>query len=842
MLSISAPLGAGQGEYYANLASEDYYLGGGEPPGQWVGEGAAKLGLSGEIDSDQFRQLFAGYLRREKLVQNAGRESRVCGFDLTFSAPKSVSVAWSQASPEVALEIRAAQQMAVEKALAFLEQEAGYSRTGKNGTQIADAKLIFATFEHGTSRAQEPQLHTHCILINAAVRPDESTGSLYINPVYKHKMAAGALYRAELAYQLQRRLGFELERDPDAKFSFRLQEVSRELEKAFSTRRREVEEHLAMRGLSGAVASAQMAVFSRSNKAHASREELAETWAEVGRKHGFGPAELERILEPDGKPERVFGEVAALLQSRNAIENLTMHQSTFSKADLVRATAEEAQFKGISSERVLAAIDETLERHAISLGARPQSGNLPQFQPRFSEPRYTTQEILDLETRLLSQVSAGIGQCRARVSGEVAEAAIASRATIKEEQAKAVRYLTTGVDQVKTVTGQAGTGKTFMLEVAHEAWTQEGYAVYGMAPSAKAARGLEESGIPSSTIHSWLWQADNGRLRIDSRSVLIMDEAGMTDTRIMARVVDEVQRTGATLVCVGDAGQLQAVEQGGAFKAMDERLGHDVKLTEIIRQEREADREAVRHVIAGQADQALRHFLDQGQLQVAESREQAREALLATWKTNGLARPEEQLIFTGTNQDATILNREIQAERVRTGWVSSALQSVEVGNERVHRGDRVLFTKNNKAMGVQNGMLATVQEVNPLFGIIAVLVDGEERTRTIAVHQYDDLKLGYAVTTHKGQGMTIPRAFVLTHETMQDKELSYVQLSRAKLETQVFTTKIEAGQNLSNLARAMQRSHQKELAISQSTDSLHSRLRQRREQDQDRDHGITHQS
>ena len=134
MLSISSPLTAGQQDYYANLAREDYYLKGGEPPGYWFGSGATALGLSGRVDNDQFRELFTGYLNGTKLVQNAGRSSRVPGWDLTFSAPKSVSVAWSQADQEMALEIRAAQQEAVEKALAFLECEAGFFADGESGT------------------------------------------------------------------------------------------------------------------------------------------------------------------------------------------------------------------------------------------------------------------------------------------------------------------------------------------------------------------------------------------------------------------------------------------------------------------------------------------------------------------------------------------------------------------------------------------------------------------------------------------------------------------------------------------------------------------------------------
>ena len=487
----------------------------------------------------------------------------------------------------------------MEKALSYLEEEAGHSRTGHNGVHLTKARLAFATFEHGTSRAQEPQLHTHCVLPNAGVRPDGTTGTLHVAPIYRHKMAAGSLYRAELAHQLRRRLGFELERDPEAKFSFRLKGVNSDLENFFSTRRKEVVGHLEERGLSGASASARMAVLSRSNKDHAPRKDLAKEWARAGECHGFGREELQAIIRPEGERAHENGDVAAYQASREALEALTTHQSTFTEADLIRATAEASQVKGISSEQIIAGAQKTLGNHVIPTGMARQRGKLPAFQPRTGEPRFTTREILDLESGLLEKVEAGIGKCRTSVPRQIVERAIAARPTIGAGQAEAVRHLTTGADQIKTVTGQAGTGKTFMLQVANDAWKEAGFTVEGVAPSAKAARGLSESGIPSGTVHSWLWRAERGRLRVPS--VLVMDEAGMADTRIMARVVDQVHRSETTLVCVGDAGQLQAVELGGAFKGMDELLGGGVTLTKIIRQEREADREAVRNLIAGRA-------------------------------------------------------------------------------------------------------------------------------------------------------------------------------------------------------------------------------------------------
>ena len=149
-------MSGGQNEYYSGLAREDYYLEGGEPPGQWQGRGAAKLGLEGQVDPKDFSQMFEGFLKGVPLTQNAGKETRSPGWDLTFSAPKSVSVAWSQANRSEAQEIRAAHLEAVSKALDYLEENAAWTRRGKNGLAFEQAELSFATFEQGTNRNQEP--------------------------------------------------------------------------------------------------------------------------------------------------------------------------------------------------------------------------------------------------------------------------------------------------------------------------------------------------------------------------------------------------------------------------------------------------------------------------------------------------------------------------------------------------------------------------------------------------------------------------------------------------------------------------------------------------------------
>jgi conjugative relaxase-like TrwC/TraI family protein len=184
MLSISA-LSGDQGDYYLKLARDDYYLKGGEPRGLFLGQGAEALGLTGSVKKREFKSLLQGFSPDGKnpLIQNAGKPNHQAGWDLTFSSDKSVSVLWSQATPDVRKAIQEAQLEAVKEAISYLQDSAAFTRRGKAGREIEKAKLIVAAFEHGTSRAQDPQLHTHCLILNVCVRQDRTTGTILSKPL-----------------------------------------------------------------------------------------------------------------------------------------------------------------------------------------------------------------------------------------------------------------------------------------------------------------------------------------------------------------------------------------------------------------------------------------------------------------------------------------------------------------------------------------------------------------------------------------------------------------------------------------------------------------------------------
>ena len=215
MLSISNPMKSAEGAvaYYLDERKENYYLNGIDKQGRWFGGAAGPLGLSGTVDRESFRNLLNGYSADGSmaLVQNAGKPDRQTCWDMTFNAPKAVSVLWAMSSPEIRQEIEAAHQQAVETALRIAEKVGGISRRGQGGKIHERAELLWATFQEGTSRAQDPHLHSHAVLLNFALRADGTTGSLHSTNLFRWKMALGAIYQAEFAARLGHDLGLGIE-------------------------------------------------------------------------------------------------------------------------------------------------------------------------------------------------------------------------------------------------------------------------------------------------------------------------------------------------------------------------------------------------------------------------------------------------------------------------------------------------------------------------------------------------------------------------------------------------------------------------------------------------------
>ncbi len=214
MLS-SAKIGTSSWRYYTDgvaCKATEYYLGVGEAPGRWHGRGLDELGLTvgGRVEERQLEALFARGLHpgTGERLGRAWRADAVTGFDLTFSAPKSVSALWALGNVDTSVAAMGAHRAAVEAGLAYLDTHAGLSRRGTDGVeQIATQGFAVALFDHRTSRAGDPQLHTHALVINKVRCADGRWRTLDATELFHHKKSAGMIYQAALRNEMQQRIG-----------------------------------------------------------------------------------------------------------------------------------------------------------------------------------------------------------------------------------------------------------------------------------------------------------------------------------------------------------------------------------------------------------------------------------------------------------------------------------------------------------------------------------------------------------------------------------------------------------------------------------------------------------
>ncbi|UUL83780.1 Ti-type conjugative transfer relaxase TraA [Sphingomonas qomolangmaensis] len=448
-----------------------------------------------------------------------------------------------------------------------------------------------------------------------------------------------------------------------------------------------------------------------------------------------------------------------------ALDAITRTQATFTHRDLAMFVHRHSDGKE-QFDAALAAVRASPDMVALGKDGR---GN----------ERFTSRDMLDTEQRL-ERATEHLHASRRHGVGEQQRNAALARAEMRglvlsREQRSAFEHVTKP-HAISTVVGYAGTGKSAMLGVARDAWENAGYAVRGAALSGVAAENLEAgSGIASRTIASLEHQWGQGRELLTTRDVLVIDEAGMIGTRQMERVMAEVQKRGAKVVLVGDPEQLQAIEAGAAFRSVSERHG-GVEITEIRRQREDWQRNATRHLATERTGEAIAAYEERGHVHVAATRDAARVDLIERWDSERVASPAaSRIILTHTNEDVQGLN---EAARQRLRIAGQLGQDVGIATGRGARtfasGDRLMFLKNERSMGVKNGSLGVVQSVSATS--MAVLLDNG-RAVAFDIKDYHDIDHGYAATIHKAQGVTVDRVHVLATPGL-DRHAAYVALSR----------------------------------------------------------------
>ena len=806
MMSLD-PIGSSSAQvgYYAKLGTQDYYLSGGEPPGHWWGQGAEKLGLRGIVQPDAFSRVLRGFhpTTKKPLVQNSGDASRRAGFDLTWTPPKSVSVAWSQGDEAFRKAVETACESSLREAFSIVEELCGVSRRGKQGTIQQEAGLIAAVFRHDTARAvtgelPDPNLHWHVVLANATIRPDGSTGAVDARELFRPnmKIALGTLFRCELSKQLEN-LGIETFRPTDDRGRklgwFEVSLVPEKLVTEFSKRRREIVKWLQKKGLTGSKSAQKAALATRAKKESFKRSDLLSSWRNVGKRFGVGLLQLSAL--PMAKS---LDDCSELRQAMVAgLDVITNQQARFTELELLRYVAQEAQCLGLGAQAV---------RKAVYTELR-QSSDIVTLRDASRGKLYTTKNMLAVEKQLLDTSLCLSKRTPHRLRPSTTRSAVDAEPTLRSEQIDAIWHMTVNAGSIACVNGMAGTGKTFALKVARTAWEAEGFQPVGVTLAAKAAENLEDSsGITSTHLHKLLHDLEKGRTCISPKTVLVVDEAGMLGTMQLNALIQHVETAGAKLVLVGDHRQLQAIDAGAPFRAIAEKVGC-VEMRHITRQRDDWARKAVTDMAAGRADEALEQFARRGLLVIAENRLAAMDELVSDWSRDASTTPNS-MIFCGTRYEVGQLNLMCQATLREQGILES--ESIDVGDTTLHVGDRIVTTRNRQELLVRNGNTGTVTSIDLERRNIRVEFDSGMELE-IDTDLYPHIDLAYASSTHRAQGQTVDEAFVLAGGGMTDREITYVQTSRARHRTKIYADLV-SNEDIEHLVRQMSRSRAKDMA------------------------------
>lgn len=799
MLSIGK-LGPGRADYYLDTVAhgaEEYYLGSGETPGRWVGRGAERLGLSGEVAGRDLHHVLAGRDGTgNALLARQGAE-HMPGFDCTFNAPKSVTLLFALGSDEARREVRAAHDTAVDAALAVLEDEACRVRRGRGGARVLPGEgFVAAAFRHRTSRSGDPHLHTHVVVANLArSSADGRWTALDGRQVYAWCRTAGFLYEAHLRAELTGRLGVEwgAVRNGIADVTG----IPRRVIEHFSQRRHQITERMAEIGSLGGHA-AQIATYATRQVKDTTvpYAALHAWWAERAAGLGLDERALAAVCNRTARQHRARDGIDTdhLHLRLDAPNGLTEHRATFGRRDVIRQICAELP-AGAPVTDVLGLAHEYLDsRHAVALVEAERDYILRADGRSAPIPtdirRWTTPDMLRVEQLLIRMASARAHSNAGLARPELVDAALATR-TLSDEQELMVRRICSSGNGVDVVPGVAGSGKTHALATARDAWTASGRTVVGVSLSAQAARQLEAgAGIPSMTIARFLRGLDRpGAPSLGADHVLVLDEAAMVGTRALVDLVARVHKAEAKIVLVGDACQLPEIEAGGAFAGLARR-SRPTTLTTNRRQHAAWERQALADLRLGHADVALPAYQSHGRIHDSTDPRRSRADMVERWWAT-VADGGDALMLAAHHDAVRDLNTRARQRMTDAGVLHG--EQMQLGGLEYAVGDRVLGLTNDYRTGILNGTRGTITAIDNRRRQLHVRVGDAIVRVPFAYAEAGHLAHGYAMTVHKAQGATCDHALVLVDETMP-REAIYTAMSRGRQRNDLYLA-VNAGRD-----------------------------------------------
>lgn len=810
--------------YYINSAGmDDYYISDDplkqkEPIGVWFDPSNQLPGgnvKTGELVSkNDFRMLCRGRSPDGDALTQTVDEKHTSLYDITFNAPKSVSVLWAMAQiedHELAERISDIQRRAVEKAILFTSEKYIFTRRRVNGEIVYDkAQLSGALWEHGSSRANDPQLHTHFTALNLCCGEDGVYRTIEKKWLVKNQVAIAAIYHNELANLLSEELGLNCS-VPDESNVFEVSGVTQKIIEHFSKRSSVIDE--ASNGTDSHSVRDRIAIETRNKKSELTRSELLSAWEAEVKSLGLSPSQILRMAEiHEKKPtELTQSDIKTISEITKTI--LTASTSVFTEARIYGAVSLTTQGR-LSSEQLRKTVDYLIENELVFLGNDNE------------QKCYSTDEMIQLESKMIDQAKKLTPEHMLSIAD--VENELAKHPTMSDEQKDAVRHATLKPDQVSIIEGAAGAGKSFTLGTVKKLYEDAGYKIEGVALSWSASNVMsEEAKIKDArAIEGFCRDIAEGKITLTNKTLLVIDEAGLVGSRHFAAIIDAVSAAGAKLIPTGDSRQLLPVAAGGALEALVHEIG-SARIDTVRRQgghvrddlaayaSYQPMRDAVTQLSNGESESALALYESLGAISIEDNQESQMLAAVEAWKKDREDEPKEaQLMLANDNATVRQLNnliREYLQEKGEIGSESISLPTTDLRKSYqadFSVGDAIMFRANDRRLGIQGdgtreqgvynrtqGKITAIDVRNGVPHMTIALKDGGHVNIECGPGGYWDKKTkavplqhAYATTIYASQGMTVHNVYLLDSLRM-DARLAYVGASRHMKSLKIFGDK-----------------------------------------------------
>jgi conjugative relaxase-like TrwC/TraI family protein len=771
---------------------DDYYTKPGEAPGEWMGELAAELGLSGEVDREAYAAVLAGkhpvtgdvlVARPEprKFVDAEGRERRldpILGYDIRFAAPKSVSLLYAVGSPEVRAAILRAHDHAVAEAVGYLERTACFVQRGKGGVMIEPGSgFLSMGFRHRSSRAGDPALHTHLVTANMTRAASDGRWLSLANPrrqspLLREAKAAGHVYQAALRAQLTREVGAEWQAVVNGYAD--LAGIGRPVIDHFSQRRAEIVAAMAEWGTSSPAAAQVAAYRTRDAKDYAVNPDTQrEEWISRAAEFDLTPGSIDRMLSRGRRREP---QAIGTDHLDRAIADLEAHHSHFDRRNLLSAVANQLR-EGADAGALEAAVQSLRDgRRLIEVhkGAGPLDATY-----------YTTPRLWQMEQRFMETARKGEKAGAAVVDGATLTAVLDRHHYLSDQQVEMVRRLTTGGERVVAVAALPGTGKTTALAAAQEAWAAAGIRGVGVATARSASGELSDAGVPATSVTAFLIQtgelAERGIAPLPRGTVIVVDESSTTPTPHMAALSDLAEGCDGKLVLIGDPRQIGAVGPGGLYGNLTNEI-EPVVLTQIRRQRDPVDREIVELAHEGRGSDALDVLRAHDRLVIADTLPEVLDAQVLDWHKR-YASGEDAVMIARRTRDVAELNERARELLAAEGRVRA--DALIVGGQPFAVGDRVVTRINTpEVSNRERWEIVGVDQAKEHLYLQRIGAEGQgvrldrRYLEQVTPSREPAIQHAYALTTYSTESKTFDSAFALLDSGISREDFT-VAISRS---------------------------------------------------------------